>query len=68
MQNLAIKVDGKKFMWDNEEYLNEEDAKNKSSQYKKDGFEVFLSKEGEKFFIYTRGIVTEIKIDDGGMQ
>ncbi|MHB1442209.1 MAG: hypothetical protein ACYCXO_05580 [Candidatus Humimicrobiaceae bacterium] len=67
MQNLAIKVNGKKFMWDSEEYLNEEDAKNISSQYKKDGFEVFLSKEGEKFFIYTRRIVTEIKIDEGGM-
>jgi len=68
MQNLAINVDGKKFIWDNEKYLNEEDAKNKSSRYKNDGFEVFLSNEGEKFFIYTRRIVTEIKIDEGGIQ
>ena len=55
-------------MRDNEEYLNEEDAKNKSYQYGKDGFEVFLSREGEKFFIYTRRLVTEIKIDEGGTQ
>jgi hypothetical protein len=66
MPNIAENIDGKKFMWDKGNYSNEGEAKEKMAKYKKDGFETRLVKEESKFLIYTRRIVTEIVLEEGG--
>ncbi|MGD8499932.1 MAG: hypothetical protein PVJ86_04755 [Phycisphaerales bacterium] len=56
--------EGKKFMWDGEEY----DSKKKASEVEKDylekGFEVQKCSEEGKVLLYTRRVVTEIVIDE----
>jgi hypothetical protein len=64
--NIAENIDGKKFMWDKGDYSTEAEAKEKMSKYKKDGFETRLVKEEGKFLVYTRRIVTEIVLEEGG--
>jgi hypothetical protein len=66
MSNLAIKIDGKKFMWDKGQYPTEEEAQEKMAQYEKDGFEVKCVKESGKYLVYTRRLVTEIVLEEGG--
>ena len=66
MPNMAKKMDGKKFMWDNGSYSTEAEAKEKMAFYEKDGFETRLVKEGSKFLLYTRRVVTEIVLEEGG--
>lgn len=60
---MSRKFDGKKFMWDGNEYNTEEDARKKEEQYSKDGFEVRVFKEGEKWYVFTRRVVKEVKIE-----
>lgn len=60
------KLDGKKFMWDNVHYLTEAEAKERITAYEKDGFETRLVKEDGKLLVYTRRIVTEIVLEEGG--
>jgi hypothetical protein len=64
--NRSEKIDGKKFMWDEGDYSSESDAKDKISRYEKEGFETRLVKKEGKFLIYTRRVVTEIVLDEGG--
>lgn len=66
MTNIAEIIDGKKFMWDQESYSTEAEAKEKMAKYEKDGFETWLVKEESKFLIYTRRVVTEIILEEGG--
>jgi hypothetical protein len=66
MPDLAKKIDGKKFMWDKGDYSTEEEARKKIAQYEKDGFEVECMEENGKYFIYTRRLVTEIVLENGG--
>jgi len=66
MPNIAKKMDGKKFMWDKRYYSTEADAKEKMDEYEKDGFETRLVKEKGKFLVYTRRVVTEIVLEEGG--
>ena len=66
MPNIAEIIDGKKFMWDQESYSTEVEAKKKMSHYEKDGFETRLVKEESKFLVYTRRVVTEIILEEGG--
>ena len=66
MPNMAKKMDGKKFMWDNRNYSTEAEAKEKMAIYEKDGFETRLVKEESKFLLYTRRVVTEIVLEEGG--
>ena len=66
MTNTAEKIGGKKFMWDNGYYSTEAEAKEKMDEYEKDGFETRFVKEEGKFLIYTRRIVTEIVLEEGG--
>jgi hypothetical protein len=63
---MAEIIDGKKFMWDKGTYPTEAEAKEKMAIYKKDGFETQLVKEGGKFLVYTRRVVTEIILEEGG--
>ena len=55
----AKEVAGKKFMWDGAQYLTREDARQAMETYKKDGFEVHLFLEEEKFLVYTRRLVSQ---------
>jgi hypothetical protein len=63
MPSLAVKTDGKKFMWDKNPYSTKEDALEKMSQYEKDGFETKCMEENGKYIVYTRRLVTEIVLE-----
>ena len=53
-------------MWDKGQYPTEEEAQEKTAQYEKDGFEVECVKENGKYLVYTRRLVTEIVLEEGG--
>ena len=64
MAEQARLIDGKKFMWDGEEYDSEKDAKAARKQYEEKGFEVELCRDDEgKALVYTRRVVTEIVLE-----
>lgn len=63
---MAEKVrffDGKKFMWDGEEYDSEEKAGSVEKEYAEKGFEVQSCREDGKVFLYTRRLVTEVEVE-----
>ena len=66
MMKSAERIDGKKFMWDKAYYSSEAEAKEKMDEYEKDGFETRLFKEEGKSLVYTRRVVTEIVLEEGG--
>ena len=66
MPKMAIKIDGNKFMWDKGNYSCEEEAKEKIDRYNKDGFEIRLVKEEDRFLVYTRKVITKIVLEGGG--
>jgi hypothetical protein len=66
MINLTIRHDGKKFMWDKKEYATEQEAEGKMKTYLKDDFEVVKLEEEGKYLLYTRKVVTEIVLEEGG--
>jgi hypothetical protein len=55
--------EGKKYMWDGQEYDNEEQASSLEKQYTEKGFEVQMWREDGKVLIYTRRVVTEIVLE-----
>lgn len=57
-------VNGKKYMWDGEDYNAESAAREHLLEYNDNGFETVLIEEGGKYFVYSRRLVTEIVIDD----
>ena len=59
----ARDIDGKKFMWDGEEYDDEKKAGSVGKEYAEKGFEVQTFSEDGKVFLYTRRVVTEIVLD-----
>ena len=66
MPNLAVQIGGKKYMWDKGHYSTEEEAHEKMAQYEKDGFEAEWVEENGKYLVYTRRLVTEIVLEEGG--
>ena len=66
MPDLAKKIDGKKFMWDKGQYSTEQEAHEKMARYEKDGFEVECVEESGQYLVYTRRLVTEIVLEEGG--
>ncbi len=66
MTNIAEIIDGKKFMWDKGNYSTEAEAREEMAKYEKDGFEAQLVKEENKFLVFTRRVVTEIILEEGG--
>jgi hypothetical protein len=56
-------LDGKKFMWDGENYDGMEQAKTAEETYKKDNFETRILEESGKPLVYTRREVKEIVLD-----
>ncbi|UCF05907.1 MAG: hypothetical protein JSV33_02395 [bacterium] len=65
MPSVAIRADGKKYMWDRGEYSTEAEAEEKKAQYQKDDFEVVQLVEEGKHLLYTRRVVTEIVLEEG---
>jgi hypothetical protein len=54
---LAMKFEGKKYMWDGMTYESEDQARQAMEAYSKDGFEVQLVSEDHQHLIYSRRIV-----------
>lgn len=61
--NLSKIFEGKKFMWDGGEYKDEKEATEKAETYKKDGFEIHFFKENDKYYVFTRKVVEEVKVE-----
>ncbi len=63
MPESSLYFDGRKFMWDCQEYATEDEAKKVSQGYKDDRLDVkSVSEEGKPLF-YTRREVTEIVLE-----
>ncbi len=56
--------EGKKFLWDGEEYESEKKAGVVEKQYRDKDFEVRMCCEDGKAFLYTRRVVTEVVVDE----
>ena len=54
----------KKFMWDGKAYETDAEAKDVKARYDKDRFETRIIQEEQKYYIFTRRIVTEIVLDN----
>ncbi len=63
MAEKARFFEGKKYMWDGQEYDNEEQASSVEKKYAEKGFEVQMWREEGKVLIYTRRVVTEIVLE-----
>ena len=63
MPDLAKVIDGKKYMWDGEEYESVEKAKETAEKYKEKDFEVETVNEDGKFLVYSRRVVTEVVVE-----
>jgi hypothetical protein len=63
MAEQARFFDGKKFMWDGEEYDSEKKANAARKQYSENGFDVQLCREEGNVLLYTRRVVTEIVLE-----
>ncbi len=57
-------IDGKKYMWDGTEYENEGDANAAAERYRSEAFEAVVV-AGDKYRVYTRRVVTEVKVEGG---
>jgi hypothetical protein len=53
---LAIKFEGKKYIWDGVDYQSEDQARQAMEAYSKDGFEVQLVSEDHQHLVYSRRI------------
>jgi heterodisulfide reductase subunit A len=56
---LSREVAGKKFIWDGATYVTRDDARRALETYNKDGFEVHMFLEEDRYLIYTRMLVTQ---------
>jgi len=66
MADLAVRIGGKKYMWDKGHYSTKEEAHDKMAQYEKDGFEAECVEKNGMYLVYTRRLVTEIVLEEGG--
>ena len=60
---LSRKFEGKKFMWDGNEYDTKEAAEQKAKEYMERGFDAKTIEEDGKFYVFTRKVVTEIEVE-----
>ena len=59
----SVVVDNKKFMWDGVEYKDEGEANAAGGNYASARFEIHRIAEKDKVFLFTRRVVTEIKVE-----
>jgi len=62
MDNVKI-FDNKKFMWDGRTYVSEPEVADIKAEYEKNNFETRMIKEEDKYFLFTRRVVTEVKVE-----
>jgi hypothetical protein len=62
MEKVKI-FDEKKFMWDGRTYMSESEAITIKVEYEKNNFETRIVQEEEKYFLFTRRVVTEVVIE-----
>ncbi len=55
--------EGKKFLWDGEEYSDKGKAGTMEEQYVENGFEVQSCSEDGNVLLYTRRVVTEVVVE-----
>lgn len=63
MAEKAVITNGKKYMWDGEDYQSEAAARENMEKYSKDGFETKMIEDEGKILVYTRREVTEIVVE-----
>ncbi len=56
-------IDGKKFMWDGEDYESESFARENVSKYSEDGFETRLLEDEGQYRVYTRREAKELTVE-----
>lgn len=56
-------LNNKKYMWDGKIYGRAEEAKNVAESYKKNNFETEVLEEAGQYLVYTRRVVTEVKVE-----
>ncbi len=56
-------IEDKKYMWDSKTYDDEAQAKEAQSGYKGANFETEIVREGGKFYVYTRRLVTDVVVE-----
>ena len=61
--DLARVFDGKKFMWDGKVYSNENERREALQKYKDDGFEIETAAADNQYFLFTRRMVKEVKVE-----
>ena len=61
--NAAMFVDGKKYMWDGEEFAGDAAADAAMETYNGQGFETMKIEEGGVSFLFTRRVVTDVKVE-----
>ena len=55
--------DGKKYMWDGQEYDDKKKAGEVEKEYREKGFDVQSCSEDKKILLFTRRVVTEIVVE-----
>ena len=55
-------IEEKKYMWDGRMYESDSEANAVKQEYEKNAFETHLVQEDGHYFLFTRKVVTEIKI------
>ena len=55
--------DGKKYMWDGQEYDDKKKAQEVEKEYRDKGFNVQSCSEGGQILLFTRRVVTEIVLE-----
>lgn len=60
---LAKIFNGKKFMWDGNDYSDKKSASETANEYRNDGFETELLEEENKYFVFTRRLVKEVIVE-----
>lgn len=59
----SIVVDNRKYMWDGVEYKDGGEADAAAEKYAAARFEIHRIAEKEKVYLFTRRVVTEIKVE-----
>ena len=62
MENVKY-FEGKKFMWDGNSHTNENDVQKMKAKYETNNFETSIFQEEDKYFLFTRRVVTEVVIE-----
>jgi hypothetical protein len=63
MADRARFFNGKKYMWDGQEYDDKKKTHEVEKEYREKGFDVQSCSEDDKILLYTRRVATEIVLE-----